>query len=60
MNKHDKMILHELGSKYAEIASLPWQEETKQKWILSNNLQPVQPMFFIDQIPWSEMQVGMS
>lgn len=58
MNQHDKLILHELGSVYAEIASLPWQDETKKKWILSNNLQPVQPMFFIDQIPWSEMQVG--
>lgn len=58
MINKDKEILRELAKQYAEIASLPWQEETKRQWIASNKLQPERPMFMIDQIPWGEMDVN--
>ena len=58
MNKQDKEILRTLAERYAEIASLPWQNETRRQWIASNALHPERPMFTIDQVCWSEMDVN--
>ncbi len=53
----DKSILRELGTRVAEIAALPIQQETIGLWKALNGLRPTRPMVLIDQIPWHEMDV---
>ena len=53
----DQDILRELAKQVAEIAALPVQQETIAAWKVLNSLNPVRPMFMIDQIPWHEMDV---
>lgn len=57
MNK-DYMILRELGKKLAEIAALPVQQEKKALWTANNDLHPVRPMVYIDQLPWHELDTA--
>jgi len=54
----DKKILRELAKKVAEIASMPVQKQKKEMWTHINDLQNVNPMVFIYQIPWHEMNVN--
>ena len=54
MNK-DYLILRELGNRVAEIAALPVQQEKKKLWTANNDLHPVRPMVYIDQLPWHEL-----
>ena len=54
----DKKILRELGKRLTEIAALPEQKETKEKWKALNGLKPERPMVMIEQIPWHEMNVN--
>lgn len=49
-------ILRELGKKAAEIANLPVQKEKQKLWTLNNDLTPVRPMVYMDQLPWHELQ----
>jgi hypothetical protein len=51
----DYLRLRELGKELAEIAALPVQEEKKKLWIANNDLKPVRPMVYIDEIPWHEI-----
>ena len=53
----DRDVLRELGSKVAEIAALPVQQETIANWKALNSLKPVRPMVMVDNIPWHEMDV---
>jgi hypothetical protein len=53
----DKQILRELGSKMAEIASLPEQKERKRNWQKLNDLEKCRPLVWINEIPWHEMNV---
>ena len=53
----DRDILRELAKQVAEIAALPVQQETIAAWKALNSLNPIRPMFTIDQIPWHEMDV---
>lgn len=53
MNK-DYLILRELGNRVAEIAALPVQQEKKKLWTANNDLHPVRPMVYIDQLPWHD------
>ena len=48
--------LRELGKQLAEIAALPVQQEKKRLWIANNDLKPVRPMVYIDQLPWHEIK----
>ena len=48
--------LRELGKQLAEIAALPVQEEKKKLWTANNDLKPVRPMVYIDQLPWHEIK----
>ena len=48
--------LRELGKKLAEIAALPIQEEKKKLWTAVNDLNPVRPMVYMDQLPWHEIK----
>ncbi|NLG50894.1 MAG: hypothetical protein GX552_12375 [Chloroflexi bacterium] len=57
MLPQDRNILRELAKQVAEIAALPVQQETIAAWKALNSLNPIRPMFMIDQIPWHEMDV---
>ncbi|MDR2049392.1 MAG: hypothetical protein LBP69_08040 [Treponema sp.] len=57
MNK-DHELLKKLGTELAEIARLPRQNETRQLWISNNDLKPVRPMVYIDQLPWHEINTS--
>lgn len=57
-DKHDTMIIRELASKVAEIASLPVQEEKRRLWRKLNGLKPERPMVMIDQVCWNEMNIN--
>jgi hypothetical protein len=57
MNK-DHEILKKLGAELAEISLLPVQKEKKQLWINNNDLHPVRPMVYIDQLPWHEINTA--
>lgn len=58
VSEKDKTILRDLGSRIAEIAALPVQQDTVKLWKALNGLKPVRPMVMIDQIPWHEMDVN--
>lgn len=53
MNR-DYQVLRELGHRIAEIAALPVQAEKKALWTANNDLHPIRPMVYIDQLPWHE------
>lgn len=55
---HDMFILRELAKKIAEIAALPIQKEKAAMWNRINRLEAVKPMFWINEIPWNEMNVN--
>ena len=57
MIDNDRDILRELAKRYAEIASLPIQEEKRRLWRKSNDLCPERPMVTIDQVCWSELML---
>ena len=50
----DYEILRSLGERVAELAALPIQDEKKKLWTANNDLKPVRPMVYIDQLPWFE------
>jgi hypothetical protein len=54
----DKTILRKLGERIAEIAALPAQREKAEMWRRLNDLEPVKPMIWINEIPWHEMDVN--
>jgi len=54
MNK-DYAYLGELAKKIAEIAALPIQQEKRKLWTVNNDLRPVRPMVYMDQLPWHEI-----
>jgi len=56
--ENDRAILRELAGRYAEIASLPVQEEKRRLWRKLNGLAPERPMVTIDQVCWNEMDTG--
>lgn len=55
MNRDDVKILHELGKKVAEAASLDVNAETIAMWKQLNALKPVRPLIMLDQLPWNEL-----
>lgn len=48
--------LRELAKEIAEIAHLPIQNEKKMLWTANNDLKPIRPMVYIDQLPWHEFK----
>jgi len=56
--ERDKTILRRLAEKVAEIADLPVQREKAEMWRRLNQLEPVKPMIWINEIPWHEMDVN--
>ncbi|MHB8277796.1 MAG: uroporphyrinogen decarboxylase/cobalamine-independent methonine synthase family protein [Candidatus Humimicrobiaceae bacterium] len=54
----DLKILRELGKKYAEIASLPVQDERINMWKRLNDLKEVKPLIWINEVCWNEMDIN--
>ncbi len=50
--------IRELGKRYAEIAALPHQQETIDRWRRLNGLKATRPMVGIAQLPWHELPWG--
>ncbi len=58
-SQKDREILRNLAGKLSEIANLPIQEERKELWQRSNDLDPVRPMIWLTELPWKECQADM-
>src|ERR1019366_4592784 len=52
-----KQVLRALGERLATIAALPVHAETASRWSAMNALRHVEPMVWINEIPWHEMDV---
>ena len=50
--------IREVARRYAEIASLPRQQETIDGWRRLNGLQNTRPMVRLEQLPWHELDWG--
>ena len=57
-SKQDVAIVRELAARAAEIAALPVQEQKRARWRRLNGRRLERPMVMIDQVCWSEMNVG--
>jgi len=53
---HQRDLLRRLADEVAEIASLPVQRERISLWTRLNDLDPVRPMVWITEIPWTEFE----
>ncbi len=53
----DRAVLRRLAGRIAEIAELPVQRERVELWRRVNDLDPVRPVVWINEIPWHEMDV---
>ena len=58
ISPHDRDVLRRLAEEQARIAALPVQREKAELWRRLNDLEPVRPMVWINEIPWNEMNVG--
>jgi len=52
----DKTVLRKLAEKVASIAALPIQKQKADMWRRLNDLEPVKPMVWINEIPWHEIE----
>lgn len=57
MTSSDRDILRALAGELAEQAALPVHREKAALWRRLNDLNPVRPMVWINEIPWHEMDV---
>lgn len=57
ISPHDRDILRRLAEQQAEIAALPVHREKAALWRRLNDLEPVRPLVWINEIPWHEMNV---
>ena len=57
LSQKDRDVLRRLASEQAEIAALPVHAEKAELWRRLNQLQPVRPLVWINEIPWHEMNV---
>mgnify|MGYP002624138482 CR=1 FL=1 len=55
--RHDRHILRELCQRKFDIGSLAIQAHTAEAWRRLNELDPVRPMVWINEIPWHELNV---
>lgn len=53
----DRSVLRRLAAAQAGIAALPIHKEKAELWRRLNDLEPVRPMVWINEIPWHEMDV---
>ncbi|MBN1877988.1 MAG: hypothetical protein JXA33_27450 [Anaerolineae bacterium] len=57
---HDKNILRRLVAQQAEIAALPVHKEKADLWRRLNQLEPVRPLVWINEVPWHELAAPTS
>jgi hypothetical protein len=57
LSTHDTDILRRLAEEQARIAALPIQREKAELWRRLNDLEPVRPLVWINEICWNEMNV---
>jgi len=55
ISEKDRTILQKLAEEVANIAALPIQKQKADMWRHLNQLDPVKPMVWINEIPWHEM-----
>ena len=55
LSLHDRDVLRRLAEEQAEVAALPVHREKAELWRRLNDLEPVRPMVWINEIPWNEM-----
>jgi hypothetical protein len=53
----DRDVLRHLVEQQAEIAALPIHTQKAELWRKLNDLEPVRPLVWINEIPWHEMNV---
>ncbi len=58
MLQTDIDVLRRLAEQQAEIAMLPVHQEKAELWRRLNDLEPVRPLVWINEIPWHEMNVN--
>ncbi|NLF01817.1 MAG: hypothetical protein GX601_12655 [Anaerolineales bacterium] len=58
ISQHDRDVLRRLLAEQAEIAALPVHKEKAELWRRLNQLEPVRPLVWINEIPWNEMDVN--
>ena len=58
LTRQEKDVLRRLGSRIAEIASLPVHKEKVRLWQKMNDLEQERSMVWINEIPWHEMNVN--
>ncbi len=54
----EESVLKTLAQEWADVAALPVQKEKAELWRRLNDLEPVRPMVWINEIPWHEMNVN--
>jgi hypothetical protein len=57
ISSDDREILRRLAAEVAEIAQLPVHREKAELWRRLNDLEPVRPLVWINEICWHEMNV---
>jgi hypothetical protein len=58
LSAHDTDILRHLGDQQARIAALPIHKEKAELWRRLNDLEPVRPLIWINEVPWHEMNLN--
>lgn len=58
LSTHDTDILRRLGEDQAGIAALPIQKVKGELWRRLNDLEPVRPLVWINEVPWHEMNAN--
>ena len=56
--QQDFAIIRELARRKREIGRLPRQQETLRLWADLNDLRPVRPLVWINEIPWHELRAA--
>ena len=57
ISQKDRDLLRQLAEQQAKIAALPIHKEKAELWRRLNDLEPVRPLVWINEIPWNEMNV---
>ena len=57
VSREDRAVLRELGNEIAAVGALPVQEEKIRQWTRLNELKPVKPMIWLNDICWNELDV---
>ena len=55
---HDINILRELGEATVVIAAESAKQKKAKLWARLNDLEPVRPLIWINQLPWSQMEIN--